>query len=52
MRLRWAAYRLGLWEFKRTVTANMSTYALQETYDAGRERAHRLTLRRFEPWKT
>jgi hypothetical protein len=41
------AFVLGLVEFRRGCTLNVGT-ALTEYYDAGRDWAHRLTLRRYE----
>lgn len=41
------AFFLGVFEFRRVFTTHMSS-DLIETYDWGREWAHRLTLRRFE----
>jgi hypothetical protein len=38
---------LGAYEFRRTVTTHFD-YPEIETYDLGREWAHRLTLRAFE----
>ena len=40
-------FLLGMWEFRLICTANAGEYI--ETYDWGREIAHRLTLRYFEP---
>ena len=40
------AFALGLIEFRSDVTANCA--GNEETYDWGREIAHRLTLRRYE----
>lgn len=42
------AYLLGLREFRRAITQGYSCDSLQNTYDLGRDRAHRLTLRRYE----
>lgn len=38
---------LGMFEFRRNATTHFD-YPEIETYDAGRELAHRLTLRHFE----
>jgi hypothetical protein len=43
------AFLLGVREFRSDVTAHFDDWSLMETYDAGRELAHRLTLRLFEP---
>lgn len=42
------AFLLGVWEFRSGVTTHFDD-DLIETYDWGREWAHRLTFRRFEP---
>ena len=48
------AFFLGVYEFRSDFTTNfthVNSYegdALQETYDLGREWAHRLTFRHFE----
>ena len=39
---------LGMYEFRSGYTAHVGN-DLIETYDAGRDMAHWLTLRRFEP---
>lgn len=41
------AFLLGMWEFRLSFTTSMP-YSLTDAYDAGREFAHRITLRRFE----
>jgi hypothetical protein len=41
------AFLLGMLEFRLTYTANCEEHG--EAYDWGREWAHRLTLRRYEP---
>jgi hypothetical protein len=40
---------LGAREFRLTVTSHFDDEDLLESYDSGRELAHLLTLRRFEP---
>lgn len=40
-------YLLGMWEFRSDVTTHFGPDEI-ETYDAGRERAHRLTRRRWD----
>jgi len=44
------AYLLGMFEFRSSFTSHPEHDGedLIETYDAGRELAHRLTLRHFE----
>ena len=42
------AFYLGIVEFSSSWTTHFCDYNLQESYDKGRELAHRLTLRRFE----
>lgn len=42
------AFLLGVWEFRSSLTSSQSD-DLIEIYDRGRELAHKLTLRRFEP---
>lgn len=42
------AYLRGVREFRTTFTTHYGP-DLIEAYDAGRELAHRVTLRRFEP---
>lgn len=44
--MRVKAFLLGMREFRRIIT---SSPAELEAYDWGREFAHRLTLRRYEP---
>lgn len=39
----------GMREFRRGVTTHYDDYDLLLAYDHGRELAHRITLRRFEP---
>lgn len=39
----------GIREFRTDFTTAYDDYGLQCTYDAGRDLAHRLTLRRFDP---
>jgi len=46
--MRFRVFWLGVWEFRRGVTTNPGE-DLINVYDLGREWAHRLTLRRFEP---
>lgn len=41
------AYLRGMWEFRTDFTTHYGP-DLIESYDSGRELAHRLTLRRFE----
>ena len=41
------AYLLGMWEFRTDFTTYFGG-DLIETYDAGRDMAHRLTFRKFE----
>lgn len=43
------AFILGMREFRSSFTTNFDHTELQEAYDSGRELAHRLTLRHFEP---
>ena len=42
------AFFLGLVEFKQDMTTHFDNDGLLETYDAGRELMHRLTLRRYD----
>lgn len=42
------AYVLGMLEFRLSLTTGFYDEVLMETYDAGRDRGHALTLRRFE----
>jgi hypothetical protein len=42
------AFYLGIVEFRSNWTTHFCDYSLQESYDFGREFAHRLTFRRFE----
>ncbi|QXN71160.1 hypothetical protein RCDURKIN_104 [Rhodobacter phage RcDurkin] len=42
------AFFLGMFEFRTSWTTSYDDYDLMETYDRGRELAHRLTFRRFE----
>lgn len=44
---RFLAFLHGLWEFRTDFTTHYGP-DLIESYDSGRELAHRLTLRRFE----
>lgn len=41
------AFFLGVVEFRHSITSNCDPHDF--AYDCGRELAHRLTLRRFEP---
>jgi hypothetical protein len=41
------AFLLGAYEFRLTLTTRVEE---REAYDFGREWAHRLTLRHFEPY--
>ena len=43
------AFVLGMTEFRQTVTTHTPH---PEVYDRGRDLAHRLTFRRYEPWST
>ena len=43
------AFFLGVAEFRLSFTTHFDDDALLEAYDTGREWAHRLTFRRFEP---
>jgi hypothetical protein len=43
------AFFLGMAEFRLSFTTHFADLDLMEAYDWGREWAHRLTLRRFEP---
>lgn len=47
MLLRLHAFMLGMWEFRSDFTTHFGA-DLIETYDAGRDLAHALTLRLFE----
>lgn len=46
---RLAAFLAGLREFRLTITTAYDDDALADAYDTGRELAHRITRRRFEP---
>jgi hypothetical protein len=48
VRTRIRAFILGVAEFRLSATTSFDDYSLLCTYDAGREFAHRVTLRRFE----
>jgi hypothetical protein len=39
----------GITEFRSSLTAHYDDLTLADAYDRGREHAHRVTLRRFEP---
>lgn len=39
---------IGFAEFRQTVTPHITDLGMRDAYDAGRELAHRLTLRRYE----
>ena len=43
------AFMLGVREFRLTFTTHYADPNLLEAYDTGREWAHRLTFRHFEP---
>ena len=45
---RLAAFLKGVREFRDAFTTHYDDLALADTYDAGREFAHRLTLRHFD----
>lgn len=42
------AYVMGIREFRLSFTTGYDDYALLEAYDAGRDLAHRLTLRYWD----
>lgn len=42
------AFVLGMYEFRRDLTTHFDADALIETYDKGRDLAHRLTLRKYD----
>jgi hypothetical protein len=42
------AFVIGMWEFRDSFTMYYTSYELTRAYDAGREFAHKITLRRFE----
>lgn len=44
------AYLLGMREFRLTCTTSYTDGTQQAAYDWGREWAHRLTFRRYEPY--
>lgn len=44
------AFLLGMAEFRLTYTTHFDDYALLEAYDSGREFAHKITFRYFEPY--
>lgn len=43
------AFLLGVQEFRLSITTCLDDGDLSEAYDSGREWAHRLTFRRYEP---
>jgi hypothetical protein len=43
-------FMLGVREFRLTCTTHFADNDDRECYDSGREWAHRLTLRHFEPF--
>lgn len=43
------AFIVGMMEFRLTYTTSYKDWLLDESYDWGREWAHRLTFRRYEP---
>ena len=43
------AFLLGVQEFRLSLTTHFDDDDLLEAYDSGREWAHRLTFRRYEP---
>ena len=46
--LKLRAFLNGMLEFRTSWTTNYPDDALMETYDRGRDLAHRLTFRRYE----
>jgi hypothetical protein len=42
------AFLLGMAEFRLSFTTHIADWHLQNTYDKGREFAHRLTFRRYD----
>lgn len=42
------AFLLGVVEFRNAFTTHFNDYTALLAYDAGRELAHKITLRRFE----
>lgn len=43
------AFLRGVQEFRLSLTTHLDDGDLSEAYDSGREWAHRLTFRRYEP---
>ena len=41
------AFLLGMWEFRSDVTSNLDFWCM-DTYDEGRDFAHKLTFRWFD----
>lgn len=48
MLARFRAFLLGMAEFRSDCTTGFDDLDLLDAYDAGRDLAHRLTLRRFD----
>lgn len=46
--LKFKAFTKGLLEFRSSCTTNYDDLNLVDSYDAGRELAHRITFRRYE----
>jgi len=44
-----SAFILGVCEFRQSITAHYKSDLLLSAYDHGRELAHKITFRRFEP---
>jgi hypothetical protein len=42
------AFVMGMWEFRSDFTHNFDDWGVQDSYDWGRERAHRLTFRHWD----
>lgn len=42
------AFFLGIYEFRLSFTAHYEDFNLSNSYDIGREFAHKLTLRKFD----
>jgi hypothetical protein len=42
------AFLLGVWEFRSSYTTHFDDWELMNSYDSGREFAHRFTIRKFE----
>ncbi len=42
------AFLRGMQEYRQSITTSSASYRMRDTYDRGRDLAHRLTFRRYD----